>query len=58
MVISCVFLFLYPFNRENTSFRALEVLLLDDNKLSSEAFHSLKNLKRFLCYHCFEKHTT
>ncbi|XP_075876663.1 X-ray radiation resistance-associated protein 1 isoform X2 [Nelusetta ayraudi] len=35
-----------PFDEENTSFRALEVLLLDDNKLSSEVFNSLKNLKR------------
>ncbi|KAF3706454.1 X-ray radiation resistance-associated protein 1 [Channa argus] len=31
---------------EDTLFSALEVLMLDDNKLSSEVFGSLTNLKR------------
>ncbi|GAA6232269.1 X-ray radiation resistance-associated protein 1 [Lates japonicus] len=31
---------------EDTQFRALEVLMLDENKLSSGVFSSLKNLKR------------
>ncbi|XP_074528730.1 X-ray radiation resistance-associated protein 1 [Halichoeres trimaculatus] len=35
-----------PATEEDTQFRALEVLMLDDNKLSSAVFSSLKNLKR------------
>ncbi|XP_073335724.1 X-ray radiation resistance-associated protein 1 [Pagrus major] len=35
-----------PPAKEDTQFKALEVLLLDDNKLSSEVFNSLTNLKR------------
>lgn len=61
MVISCAFFLISlsrPSDEENTSFRALEVLLLDDNKLSSEVFNSLKNLKRSLCYYCFQKYKT
>lgn len=56
----CIFLICLsrPFDEENTSFRALEVLLLDDNKLSSEVFNSLKNLKRSLCYYCSQKYKT
>ncbi|CAJ1064059.1 X-ray radiation resistance-associated protein 1 [Xyrichtys novacula] len=35
-----------PAPEEDTWFRALEVLILDDNKLSSAVFSSLKNLRR------------
>ncbi|XP_030603145.1 X-ray radiation resistance-associated protein 1 isoform X2 [Archocentrus centrarchus] len=35
-----------PAKEEQTYFRALEVLMLDDNKLSSGVFNSLRNLKR------------
>ncbi|XP_040907987.1 X-ray radiation resistance-associated protein 1 [Toxotes jaculatrix] len=35
-----------PAKEEDTQFRALEVLMLDDNKLSSGVFSSLTNLKR------------
>ncbi|XP_026184966.1 X-ray radiation resistance-associated protein 1 [Mastacembelus armatus] len=35
-----------PDPEEDTQFRALEVLMLDDNRLSSGVFSSLKNLKR------------
>lgn len=51
MVISVSFRLVTPsrqFDKENTAFRALEVLSLDDNKLSSEVFNSLVNLKRSL----------
>lgn len=61
VVISCAFFLIClsrPFDEENTSFRALEVLLLDDNKLSSDVFNSLKNLKRSLCYYCSQKYKT
>lgn len=34
---------------DDTQFKALEVLVLDDNKLSSGVFNSLKNLKRSSC---------
>ncbi|XP_022618418.1 X-ray radiation resistance-associated protein 1 [Seriola dumerili] len=35
-----------PAKEEDTHFRALEILMLDDNKLSSGVFSSLTNLKR------------
>uniref|UniRef100_UPI003AAD63C3 X-ray radiation resistance-associated protein 1 n=1 Tax=Centroberyx gerrardi TaxID=166262 RepID=UPI003AAD63C3 len=35
-----------PTTEEDTQFRALEVLMLDDNKLSSGVFSSLANLRR------------
>ncbi|XP_041808511.1 X-ray radiation resistance-associated protein 1 isoform X2 [Chelmon rostratus] len=35
-----------PAKEEDTHFKALEVLVLDDNKLSSAVFNSLMNLKR------------
>ncbi|KAM4545419.1 X-ray radiation resistance-associated protein 1 isoform 2-T2 [Odontesthes bonariensis] len=35
-----------PTAEDDKGFEALEVLMLDDNKLSSGVFHSLKNLKR------------
>lgn len=39
---------------DDTQFRALEVLMLDDNRLTSGVFNSLTNLNRsqcgFLCY--------
>ncbi|KAM7397917.1 hypothetical protein PAMA_005994 [Pampus argenteus] len=35
-----------PVKEEDTQFKALEVLMLDDNKLSSGVFNSLANLKR------------
>ncbi|XP_044226953.1 X-ray radiation resistance-associated protein 1 isoform X2 [Thunnus albacares] len=35
-----------PAKEEDTHFKALEVLMLDDNKLSSGVFNSLANLKR------------
>lgn len=35
-----------PAKEEDTQFKALEVLMLDDNKLSSGVFNSLANLKR------------
>ncbi|XP_071317002.1 X-ray radiation resistance-associated protein 1 isoform X2 [Trachinotus anak] len=35
-----------PDEEEETQFRALEILMLDDNKLSSGVFSSLANLKR------------
>ncbi|KAM9348900.1 X-ray radiation resistance-associated protein 1 [Symphorus nematophorus] len=35
-----------PANEEDTQFKALEVLMLDDNKLSSGVFNCLTNLKR------------
>lgn len=41
------FLFLHrPDKEEDAQFEALEVLMLDDNKLSSGVFSSLTNLKR------------
>lgn len=41
---------LYRLAEEETAqFRALEVLMLDDNKLSSGVFSSLTNLKRSRC---------
>ncbi|XP_037604365.1 X-ray radiation resistance-associated protein 1 [Sebastes umbrosus] len=38
-----------PATEEDTQFKALEVLMLDDNKLTSGAFNSLANLKRLKC---------
>lgn len=38
-----------PTEEDNAQFRALEVLMLDDNKLSSTVFSSLTNLKRSRC---------
>ncbi|XP_070839329.1 X-ray radiation resistance-associated protein 1 [Chaetodon trifascialis] len=38
-----------PAEEEHTRFKALEVLLLDNNRLSSEVFNSLANLKRLKC---------
>ncbi|XP_076606914.1 X-ray radiation resistance-associated protein 1 isoform X2 [Chaetodon auriga] len=38
-----------PPEEEHTRFKALEVLVLDDNRLSSEVFNSLANLKRLKC---------
>ncbi|XP_072230531.1 X-ray radiation resistance-associated protein 1 [Leuresthes tenuis] len=38
-----------PTAEDDKGFEALEVLMLDDNKLSSGVFHSLKNLKRSYC---------
>ncbi|XP_076025159.1 X-ray radiation resistance-associated protein 1 [Genypterus blacodes] len=38
-----------PVKEEDAQFRALEVLMLDDNKLSSDVFVSLSNLKRLQC---------
>lgn len=40
------FLLYRPATEEDTQFKALEVLMLDDNKLTSGAFNSLANLKR------------
>ncbi|XP_040036816.2 X-ray radiation resistance-associated protein 1 [Gasterosteus aculeatus] len=38
-----------PDGEDDTTFKALEVLMLDDNKLSSGVFVSLANLKRLKC---------
>lgn len=35
-------------SNEDENFKSLEVLMLDDNKLSSEVFNKLANLKRYL----------
>ncbi|XP_055004721.1 X-ray radiation resistance-associated protein 1 isoform X2 [Boleophthalmus pectinirostris] len=35
-----------PTSKDNTHFRSLEVLMLDDNKLSSDVFNCLRHLKR------------
>lgn len=55
MLMNCTVLFWGGFSSraaqegDNTQFKALEVLVLDDNKLSSGVFNSLKNLKRSSC---------
>lgn len=54
MLVNCTVVLFFSFCRglakeEDTQFRALEVLMLDENKLSSGVFSSLKNLKRLFC---------
>uniref|UniRef100_A0A8C9ZL54 X-ray radiation resistance associated 1 n=1 Tax=Sander lucioperca TaxID=283035 RepID=A0A8C9ZL54_SANLU len=45
-----------PAKEEDTQFKALEVLMLDDNKLSSGVFNSLANLKRLKYLNLQENH--
>lgn len=50
VLVNCTVLLFFcssrPAEEADMAFKALEVLMLDDNKLSSEVFNSLTNLKR------------